>query len=83
MDGEVNSQDAAAVLVYTARLSVGMEDVVLNSDPRINRWLLLLVDVNGDNTIDSKDAVYILNYAAQISIGKNVTWSDIINGTVN
>lgn len=80
MDNVVDTMDAYLVLLYYARVSVGMEDCKLNEeqDTFTNRWLLLLVDVNGDNQIDTMDAYYILLYYAMKSAGFETSWDIVL-----
>ena len=78
MDGEVDSQDVFELLLYIARTAVGEKDVVFHEDPTVNRWLILMMDINNDNKLDSQDLYYLLLYIAMHGAGIKATWSDVL-----
>ena len=78
MDGEVDSQDVFELLLYIARTAVGEKDVVFHEDPTVNRWLILMMDINNDNKLDSQDLYYFLLYIAMHGAGIKATWSDVL-----
>ncbi len=78
LDELVDANDAYLVLEYYAKKSVGATDCVFHEDPSVNRWLLLLLDIDGNSTIDANDAYYILLYYASQSVGKNVSWDELV-----
>lgn len=66
-DGEINAQDAAAVLVYASEVGAGLEG-------SLNKAAQTAGDVNISKDVDAADAAKILVYAAQQSAGGNPSW---------
>lgn len=66
-DGEINAQDAAAVLVYASEIGAGLEG-------SLNEAALQAGDVDGVDGVNAADAAKILAYAAQLSAGGNPSW---------
>lgn len=67
-DGEINAQDAAAVLVYASEVGAGLEG-------SLNKAAQTAGDVNISKDVDAADAAKILVYAAQQSAGGNPSWN--------
>ena len=40
------------------------KDVVFNDNPNVNRWLILLMDINNDSVLDTQDLFYLMLYIA-------------------
>ena len=60
------------------KVTVGEKDVVFHEDPTVNRWLILMMDINNDNKLDSQDLYYLLLYIAMHGAGIKATWSDVL-----
>ena len=57
------------LMLYIARRAVGEKDVVFNDNPNVNRWLILLMDIN---------LFYLMLYIAMHGVGMDVSWSDVL-----
>lgn len=78
MDGIVDAQDMFELMLYIARRAVGEKDVVFNNDPNINRWLILLMDINNDGELDTQDLFYLMLYIAMHGAGMEASWNDVL-----
>ena len=78
MDGRVDSQDMFELMLYIARRAVGEKAVVFNDNPNVNRWLILLMDINNDSVLDTQDLFYLMLYIAMHGVGMDVSWSDVL-----
>lgn len=66
-DGEINAQDAAAVLIYASEIGAGLES-------RMSKSARIVADVNGSKDVDAADAAKILIYAAEQGVGGKPSW---------
>ncbi|MGN1402814.1 MAG: hypothetical protein ACI4XB_00670 [Ruminococcus sp.] len=81
-DGAVTANDAYAVLVYYANISVGKTDFTFsdNSDPELEASLVAAADADGNGVVDANDAYYILLFYAKQSVGEVPVWDEIVSG---
>ncbi len=78
LDGTVDANDAAVILVYAAEVGAGNDAVLHSDDAQTEALAKFLADVNGDGKYDATDAANILVYAAAIGAGNPVTWEEIL-----
>ena len=79
LDGVVNAEDAASVLIYAAARGAG-EDMALYSaeDGIAEANAKSLADTNGDGLINAEDAANILIYSAMAGADGDADWNAVL-----
>lgn len=75
-DGEIDSSDAAAILVAASQLGVTPDNSGLTAQQEA------AADVDHNGEINAGDAAFVLVYAAHSGIGDGVTLDDVVSGRV-
>lgn len=77
-DGDIDLDDAFAVLQYYSKHAAGVDSYTFSDDAALEKTLIVAADIDGDGDIDLDDAFFILTYYAKHAAGVDVSWEDIV-----